>query len=437
MRAALLAAGAAGMYCGSCLRDNRLAAALRRAGRDVVLIPLYTPLTTDEPDASDTGIYFGGARVYLNHAWSVFRALPSWVTGWLDRPGVLKRLARSGSSVRPEQLGPLTLSVMRGENGEQRNELSRLIAALGALRVDLVNVPNLMFLGVGAAIRKALGAAVVCTISGEDVFLDQLPGPYRAEASELIRLQSGFIDAFIATSGYCAAQAQGRYGLPDERVFVAPLGVTPENFEVAGQRGASTFTIGYLARIAPEEGLAQLCDAFASLIASGRDCRLRAAGYLSPADRAYFKSAVAELRGAGARDRFEYVGPVDLAGKRAFLATLDVLSVPTVLPEAKGLYVLEALAAGLPVVQPAHGSFPELIEATGGGVLYDPARRGALAEALAQLMDDVPRRRALAAAGHAAVREKFTAERMAAETWWVYEHVLSRAARGSRPWGAG
>ena len=115
------------------------------------------------------------------------------------------------------------------------------------------------------------------------------------------------------------------------------------------------------------------------------------------------------------------VTAVDRAGKRAFLESLHMLCVPTVYPEAKGLYLLEAMDAGVPVVQPRAGSFPELIEATGGGVLFEPNTPESLADALANLLDHDEDRVAMGRRGQARVRELFTAGVMARETWAVLE----------------
>src|SRR5881394_1663230 len=81
----ILAAGAGGMYCGSCMRDNALAAALKRLGHDVTLIPLYTPLKTDAPSVSGKRVFFGGVNIYLQHASKLFRRTPRFLDWVFDR----------------------------------------------------------------------------------------------------------------------------------------------------------------------------------------------------------------------------------------------------------------------------------------------------------------------------------------------------------------
>src|ERR1043165_1330623 len=91
MKIIYLAAGAGGMYCGSCLHDNTLAAALLALGEDVLLVPTYTPLRTDEPNVSIDRVFFGGINVYLQEKSSLFRHTPWWMDRWLDHPALLEQ----------------------------------------------------------------------------------------------------------------------------------------------------------------------------------------------------------------------------------------------------------------------------------------------------------------------------------------------------------
>jgi glycosyltransferase involved in cell wall biosynthesis len=428
MRVAYLTAGAAGMYCGSCMRDNTLAAALREQGLDILLLPLYTPIRTDEADVSEPCVLYGGINVYLQQKSRLFRHLPARLSRLLDAPWLLRKVSRGADSGSPDDLGAMTVSMLKGRHGAQRQELTRLIRWLSRNRVDLVNLPNAMFLGAAGAIRQELAVPVVCTLTGEDLFLDALPEPWRSEALALIRQQAGDSDAFIAVTRYYASRAVEHLGMPKDRIEVVPLGVRADDLALPQPERANArepFTIGYLARVCPEKGLHILCEAFRILLAQGRRCRLRVAGYVSSTNQG-FLGALREQMPQEARETFEYVGEVDRAGKCAFLRSLQVLSVPTVYREAKGIYVLEALAAGVPVVQPDHGAFPEMIEATGGGVLFEANNPTALAQAVARLMDDAALREQMACRGQAAVLQSYTDRVMAERTWKVYERLVSK-----------
>ncbi|MEW6251645.1 MAG: glycosyltransferase family 4 protein [Planctomycetota bacterium] len=472
MRVAYLAAGAAGMYCGSCMHDHRLAAALRAAGRDVVLVPLYTPLRTDEDEIAAGPLYYGGLNVYLQQVSGLFRRLPRFIDRVLDARPLLRLISHFAGATQPEQLGELTLGTLAGPHGPQRKELRRLIDGLRPLRPDVVHLPNLMFVGIARALKDALGARIACGLTGEDVFVDRLPEPYRGQAFELIRAGSADCDAFLALTDYYARHATEHFGLPPARVQRITMGIRAADFAAAGSEprrseprpsgsgaaqseprrseprpsgsgadlphtdrfltGAAqipaqpAFVIGYLARICPEKGVDELVRAFIELHGTGRDCRLRVAGWLGRAERPFLQGLERVLRAAGIpADAWEYVGEPDRAGKIAFLHSLDVLCVPAAYREAKGFYVLEALAAGVPVVQPDHGAFSELIAATGGGLLYPPGDTHALTTALARLMDEPALRRQLAEGGQPAVRNGFTVERMAAEVWAIYERIAA------------
>ena len=424
-RIAYLIAGAGGMYCGSCMRDNRIVSTLQELGYDVRPIPLYTPIRTDERDVCVAPILYGGIGLYLSHKSRFFRALPNFVKRILESPALL-RLA-SGIAVKTDSkdVGDLTVATLQPESSLHYRYFAALLRTLRRIEPDLIHLPNLMFVGLAGRLKNALGVPVVCTLAGEDVFLDQLPPPFNTRACDLIRQGAADVDGFIAPTRYYAAAMIERFGLEAERVHYVPLGVHCPSLSPA-PKVSGTFTIGYLARISPENGLLGLADAFAMLRQAGRDCKLRAAGYLPPSERSYLKDIRRRLDNSGVGDRFEYIGEVDRAGKQDFLRSLHCLSVPTKYPEPKGLYVLEALAMGVPAVLQRRGSFPELAEATGGCLLYDPCEPDNLAAAIGALMDDPNRRTQLGASGRQAVQESFNARVMAESVWTVFEKYLAR-----------
>ncbi|NQT21094.1 MAG: glycosyltransferase family 4 protein [Planctomycetes bacterium] len=424
MKIALLAAGAGAMYCGSCLRDHTLATALAEAGQEVDLLPLYTPLRTDEPGLASCPVFLGGANAYLRHKYPAFRYVPRFVARLLDSPAVLGLAGRLGGMTSAAGLGSLAVSVLHGDHGDHATEIERLVEFLADLKPDVVHLPNTLLTGLAGPIRRTLGVPIICSLTGEDVFVDSLPAEYRQQVIEIIHKNAGDVDAFIASSAYYADRAASMFSIPRPAVRVVWSGIRADDFAAAQpSRSADTPTIGYLARICPEKGLDILCEAVEILrkhegMGSARLC---AAGYLGPADKEWFDNLRTRLDGRGMADAFEYIGEVDRQGKIDFLSSVDVLSVPTRYPEAKGIYLLEALAAGVPIVQPEHGSFPELVQDT-GGVLVPPGDPGALADAFAVLLRDPERRQRLGQAGRRAVLERYTAQRMAAEVLSVYRN---------------
>jgi len=427
MRVAYITAGAGGMLCGTCLHDNSLAAALKRAGHDVALIPLYTPIRTDEQDVSMHRVFYGAVNVYLRTRAPVAHRLLGPLARLLDRPGVLAWASKRGTSIDPRELGALTLSVLRGEDGQQRGELASLVAWLrDSFRPEVVHLSHTLFIGLAREIRREVGVPVVCSVQGEDLFLDGLVEPYRGDARRLLRERSGDVDRLVATCEDYAGWMAEYLGVGRERLAVVPLGINLRGHEADPVEPPPPFTVGYLARIAREKGLHLLVEAVGRLAAEGAPVRLRAAGYLS--DPAYLEVVRGRARELGIEGAFEYVGEVDRPGKIAFLRSLHALSVPAIFREPKGLYILEALASGVPVVQPHHGAFPELIRETGGGVLVAPDSADALAAGLRRLRDDPALRAQLGGAGRAAVRRSRSDDAMASGTLALYR----AATAGSR-----
>ncbi len=429
MRILTLTAGAASMYCGSCMRDNALAARLIKLGHDVTLLPFYTPTLTDEENVSrPQQVFYGGISVFLEQHSSLFRKAPRFVGRLLDAPGVIRAFTSGSISVDPKQLGALTVSTLRGKRGHQAQEIEKLIEFLSdEPKPDVANIPYTLLISLAAPLKRALGCPVVITLQGEDLFLDALPEPYRAEALALVRAQVADVDLFIAVSEYYARFMQDYLGIPAAKMRVARLGVNVEDLTVTTRTRTDPFTIGFFARIAPEKGLHNLAEAYRILRTEKGlpPSRLVAAGYLPPEHRPYLEGIGARLSGAGLGEEFVYRGTVDRAKKVEFFHDIDVLSVPSGYREPKGLYLLEAMACGVPVVQPNHGAFPEMINRTGGGVLAASESGADIADALYDLWRDPSRAAALGQRGAAGVRAYYTTDHMAHAVLAAYEDARS------------
>lgn len=425
------------MYCGSCLRDNALAQALIRMGHKVALIPLYTPLRTDTPDASNAEVFYGGINSWLQYASSLFRYTPRVVDWLFDRPWLLNMVGRRGAQTPPSKLGGFMISILKGEEGPQIKELRRLAAfAKHDVKPQIVSLPNLMFIGMARMLREETGAPVVLELTGEDIFLDALSEPHSSEAKRIIRQRAKDVDQFVATSAFYADRMAEYLNVPRGEIEVVHPGITKEHLKEGPPAGAGVSrapTVGYFARICPEKGIDRLVAAFKLLkrMPGMENARLRCAGYLGAAHEAWFTDLKSRVERDGLGASFEYVGEVDLAGKLAFLDSIDVLSVPTAYQEAKGIYVLEAWARGVPVVQPNHGSFPELLEMTGGGVLVPPNDPQALANGIAGLLVDREKRLELGRRGREMVAMRFTDEHMAKNMLNVYESLSSSSGRAA------
>src|SRR5438105_1512211 len=314
MRILALTSGAANMYCGSCLRDNALAAELIAQGHDCMLVPTYTPTLTDEPNVSQEKVFFGGISVYLEQYSALFRHTPRWLDRLWDTSWAIKHASRRSIAVAPQQLGALTVSVLRGEDGFQRKELRKLIDWLRELPPpDVVALPYSLLISLARPIKEVLHCPVVCTLQGEELFLSGLPEPYRIEAVDLIRANVKHVDGSIAVSHYGAEFMAGYVGIPQDKMHVVPLGINLEGHEPRKRPTSPDFTIGYFARVAPEKGLHVLCEAYRYL----RDrrnfptARLEVAGYLAPEHKAYLSSIERKMKEWDLGEEFNYRGVLD------------------------------------------------------------------------------------------------------------------------------
>jgi glycosyltransferase involved in cell wall biosynthesis len=424
-----ITAGAAGMYCGSCLRDNAQAVELLARGHAVTLLPLYTPTNPDERNVSEKRVLFGGISVYLQQYAPIFRKMPRFLDRLWDSPWVIDAFAKRSISTDPRMLGDLTVSTLEGERGVLAREFEKLLDWVAGEPVpDVVNIPNSLLIGLAAPLKRALKRPIVCTLQGEDLFLEGLVEPYRTRAIELIRRQVPDVDRFLSVSDYYVPIMSKMLAIPASQIAVVPLGINLEGYARREARGAEEpFRVGYFARVSPEKGLHVLADAYRLLRAkaSSTPMRLDAAGYVAGAQAPYLEQVKKTLAEAGLANEFTYHGALDRDGKLAFLRSLDVLSVPAPYEEPKGTFLLEAMASGVPVVQPRRGAFPEIVQKTGGGVIVAPDDPAALADALFDLSRDRERLAELGRRAYAGVREHYSIQVSVDRLLAVYESVVS------------
>jgi glycosyltransferase involved in cell wall biosynthesis len=368
------------------MHDNTWTRALIDAGCEATLLPTYTPIRLDEPDRSDKHLFLGGINIYLDQRWSVWRRIPRRLTRWLDSPTLINFAARLSTRYDARRLGELTLAMLSGEHGPQRREIDELARYIAReLRPDCVIFSNALLVGVLHRLRQKFDGPVFCTLQGDDVFLDYLPDSHRDRAMAMVSEKSREFDAFLVHTQFYRDYMERYLQLPADKFRQLPLSIDLTGHDGRpGERAGEPFTVGYFARIARPKGLHRLVEAFRLLHARRPEVRLRVGGYH--------------------------------AEKVEFFKSTDVLSVPTEFQEPKGLYVLEALANGVPVVQPRHGSFPELIAATGGGRLVTPGDPQELADVLQELADDADQRYSLGATGQINVRENFAPAALAEAT---------------------
>lgn len=419
--------GAGGMYCGGCFRDNALVAALRRQGHETLMVPLYLPLTLDEPDQSaGMPTFFGGINVYLEQKSALFRHAPKWLHSLLASPALLKWASKYSARTRAADVGDLMISMLRGEDGHQARELDELIAWLKAnSKPDVICMSNALLAGMARKLKAELNCAVTCILGGEDAFLDGLPASVRDTAWKTLAERCRDVDLFLPPTRYFGELMTRRLSLRADQVSVVPNGINLAGYQQAGPQTPPV--LGYFARMCREKGLNTLVDAYLLLKQrdAGKHLRLHVGGGCAPTDEPFVEAQRRKLREAGVLDDVQFFPNVDHAGKIAFYRGLTVFSAPALYGEAFGLYVVEALAAGVPVVQPRHAAFPELVEATGGGVLCEPGDPRLLANAIESLLLDPQRAKMLGAAGRDVVAREFSIEAVAAKTLKAFEQTVA------------
>ena len=427
------------MYCGGCLRDNALVTALRKLGHQATMVPLYLPLTLDEADQSaGTPVFFGGLNVYLEQKSALFRGAPGWLHDLLASPRLLKWAAGKAAKTRAVDLGELTLSMLRGEAGNQARELEELLAWLKTQPPpDVLCLSNALLIGMARRLKSELRAPVACALQGEDSFLDALPEPHRAVCWQTLAERAQEVDLFIAPSRYFGDLMRERLGLAAEKVRVVHNGINLNGYGVVSQeakangkwqvadgQGVGVPTLGFFARMCPEKGLDTLVEAYIRVRQRGRvgALKLRAGGSCGTADAPFVDSLRERLKGTGCSERRNSIPTSTGRPNWTSCARFRCSRCRHAMAKPSAC-VIEAMAAGVPVVQPRVAAFPELIEATGGGVLCAPDDPQALAEAIEELLLDPARARALGEAGRRAVFERFSADAMARAVVRAYGEI--------------
>ena len=353
------------MICGSCLHDNALAKSLIQLGHDCILIPAYTPIRTDDDDVSIDQVFIGGINVYLQQKIPWIAYLPTWLDSFLNQAWIINPLTKNAGKTSPNLLGALTISMLRGSKGRQRKEFRRLLDWLSTdIQPDVMVFTNLL-IGGGIPEVKRLGTTrVFVTLQGDDIFLDSLPVKFRTKAIELMRRLVPSIDGFLIHSIDYADRMASLLEIPASKIHLVPLGIDVSDFRNISRTQSlpEFFTIGYLARMAPEKGLHRLVDAFIAIAdrPEAKHVQLKLAGWMGPQHTEYWEEQKAKLNRAGLSDRWEYLGSIDRKEKAKFLSSIELFCVPTTYAEPKGLFLLEAIASGTRYVQPDHGAFPEL-----------------------------------------------------------------------------
>ncbi len=388
MNLAFLTPGTGSYYCGACMRDNALAKSLLAAGHQVSLLPMYLPLQLDEevlPQAQNP-IFFGGINVYLQQNVSLFRHTPRWLDNFLNHSGLLRSAAKRSHMTSARVHGAMALAMLRIEDSHFGKELDKLIDWLATDKPDILCLGTALQAGMIRQLKQRLGVKIICTFQGEDSFLDGLPEPFASDCWSELRTRLAEADMLVAPSRFYADLMRRRLDSPDLHIEVMPNGIDLDGYRPANP--GSPPVIGYLARMIREKGVQLLVDAFIHLRKELKhpDARLHIAGAVTAGDEKLVAQLKQQLAGADLANEATWSPNISRDEKARMLASLTLFSVPATYPEAFGLYLVEALACGVPVVQPDASSFREIVATSGAGVLVPPNDPAALASAWHDLL---------------------------------------------------
>jgi len=415
-------------YCGNCLRDSAYVNSLREMGHDAITLPMYLPLTKNGKNHDEgVPVFYGAVNIYLKQQFPLFRHMPGWMENIFDSKPVLNFAAKKSGSTRAYGLEKLTESMLLGQKGFQNHELDRLVDFLkNHQKPDIVHFSNALLLGMAKQIREEVKVPVVFSLQDEDVWVDAMEESWRERIWHLMAEKSRDVDAFIAVSSFFAGIMQEKLQIPPDKIHIVHIGVNPENY-LYSQPATSPRAIGYLSRICEENGFEILVDAFILLKSDPQfnDLKLKIAGGMTSDDRPFLNQQMKKLEKNDLLQHIEIQDEFTTDDLKDFFKSLSVLSVPVLKGEAFGLYQVEALASGVPLVQPDLGAFPEIIKASGGGVIYSPNTAEALASKLKVVLSDPEKLQKMSIAGRKAVEDKFNCRKLTQKMIDIYQQITS------------
>lgn len=440
MRVLYLTVGRGAAYFGSCLHDNALVTELRRRGIKVDFHSVFQPLASDEPRATKRRVFLSGLSLFLQSQAPPFRYTPYVLDRLLDNRLVLDLLrarleahdparwahAEPGSAT-VQLAGNVLVSALRGAEGEVAKEVRRLVDAFRRRPPTVVLLSHGFLLGLAEPLKRRFGCPVVVALQDELSLMAPLEKHDSFEALELMRAHLAHVDLIVARRQSMVKRLNDWFALPADRVRVVLPSINVRGWAPPVRPDNAVFTVGYCGRIAPEKGVHLLCDAYIRLRADGQlpASRFMLAGSLSSAHGTYLDVMRQRMANLGLSSEFSYVGELDRSAKFDFLSRLDVFSMPAASEDELGLPVLEAMSAGVPVVQPRRGVFPELVTRAGGGIVVSPSDEEALAAGLVTIYRDPVLGRELGRRGAAGVRAHFSIEREADEIMRVADSLIN------------
>lgn len=393
MRIVYLITGSGGsFYCANCYRDMLYVRAIRKVpGITASAIPLYLPPDRKASDnAFDKEVFFGAISMFLREKVHLFRNMPDFLEKFFDFKPFLKLAARQAGTTRTEGFEELTLNMIEGDNAFRRKEVDRLVRYLiKDGQPDIIHLSNALILGLARQLKNRMNIKIVCSLLNEDDWIDEMVEPWRSKAWKMISKEAVYVDRFVTPSNYNKQQFIAKTGLKGDNIHVVPLGFDPEPFSPV-EKTFHPPSIGYFCRISYPNGIDKLIDAFIDLKTKNSipGLMLNVCGGYTGDDKPFISAQIKKIREHGFQKSMKIYPEFQGNKKMEFFNDVDIISVPVRKYDGYGLYIIEANSAGIPVVQPATGAFPEIIARTGGGITYSPDSMEELSKALLRLLTD-------------------------------------------------
>jgi glycosyltransferase involved in cell wall biosynthesis len=429
MKIVYLITGSGGsFYCGNCYRDMLFLRAIRKVpGIYGSAIPLYLP-----PDKSNTEtgfediVFFGAISMYLREKVKMLRNMPAFFDKIFDFSPFLKLAATQAGATRTEGLEELTLNMIEGDNAFKPAEVKRLVRFLEANgKPDIIHLSNALILGLARQLKKHMDVKVVCSLLNEDDWIEDMVEPFKSKSWELIGREAKYVDRFVTPSYYYRDLFISKTGIKPDKIDIVPLGFDPEEYS-AVKSGDRSPAVGYFCRVNSHNGFDKLVDAFILMKKRNSipELTLNVCGGYTGDDKPFVTLQIKKIREHGYQKSVRIYPEFQGNKKAEFFNDVDVISVPVRKYDGYGMYILEANLAGVPVVQPATGAFPEIIAATGGGITYEPDTVDALADALTKVLTNKTLKEELGKKGFSGVRSELSLDKMSKGLHLLYDKTI-------------
>ncbi len=430
MKIVYLITGSGGsFYCANCYRDMLYFRAIKKVpGTTAKAIPLYLPPDSDvnREDAFDKNVFFGAISLYMREKIRIFRNMPRFLEKFFNSKPFLRIAAKLAGTTRSEGLEDMTLNMIEGDNAFRPDEMRRLVNYLKSEGLpDVIHLSNALILGLARQIKKMMDVKIVCSLLNEDDWIDDMAEPYKSKAWKMIGAESVYVDGFITPSRYYKEHFISKTGVKGDNIHVVPLGFDPPEYGKSKDPSKPP-AIGFFDRISYHNGFDKLVDAFIMLKSQNAipGLTLNVCGGFTGVDRPFISEQIKKIREKGLQKSIRIYPEFSGDKKAEFFSDVDVISVPVRKYDGYGLYIIEANSAGIPVVQPATGAFPEIVEMTGGGIIYLPDTVEELAENLKKMMTDTELRKKLGYEGITNVRSILSLDRMSEGLSAAYNEII-------------